>query len=958
MATAVNVSATNNADIDGLLAGTKWSGTISYSFPTSSAIYAYPYSGGDSEPTTSGFSAAPSQMQMAINYAIALIESFTNASITYNGTGSSDIMIAQSPVANPTSYAYYPGNYAAAGDVWFGTENDYTQAQLGNYYFTTALHELGHAFGLKHSQETGGVANVAVPTAHDDSEYTVMSYRSYVGGPVTGYTNEAYGYPQTYMANDILALQTLYGANYNTQSGNTVYTWSPTTGQEFINGIGQLAPGGGAGGSANRIYETVWDGGGIDTYDLSNYTTDLTINLNPGASSVFSMTQLAYLGDGHYASGNVYNAYLYNGDTRSLIDNATGGSGNDTIIGNAIANVLKGGGGNDTITGGGGNDTIDGGSGTDTAVYSGNRANYAVAYNSATQTYTIADQRAGSPDGTDTVTNVENFQFADGVVASTAILGPLVTAPDFTATHNQNIAASTLFTASDPNGYTITEYHFWDSTADPSSGHFVVGGVAQGTNQSIDVLASQLASTTFQSGSGSDDLWVQAFDGTYWSAWKEFHVNAPVDQAPVVSASDYTATHNQNIAASSLFTVSDAEGDPITAYHFWDSTSDPSSGHFVVGGVAQGTNQNINVSAAQLSSTTFQSGSGSDDLWVQAFDGTVWGAWKEFHVNAPVDQAPVVSASDYTATHNQNIAASSLFTVSDAEGDPVTAYHFWDSTSDPSSGHFVVGGVAQGANQNIDVSAAQLSSTTFQSASGSDDLWVQAFDGTSWGAWKEFHVNAPVDQAPVVSASDYTATHYQNIAASSLFTVSDAEGDPITAYHFWDSTSDPSSGHFVVGGVAQGMNQNINVSAAQLSSTTFQSGSGSDDLWVQAFDGTVWGAWKEFHVNAPLDHAPVVSASDYTATHNQNIATSSLFTVSDAEGDPVTAYHFWDSTSDPSSGHFVVGGVAQGANQNINVSAAQLSSTTFQSGTVSDDLWVQAFDGTLWGAWKEFHVLV
>ncbi len=423
MATAVNVSATNNADIDGMLAGTKWSGSISYSFPTSAGTYGS-YSGGNGEPTTAGFSVAPTQMQAAVNYAIALIQSYTNASISYNGSGSADIMIAQSPAANPTSYAYYPGNYAAGGDVWFGTAYDYTQAQLGNYYFTTALHELGHAFGLKHSQETGGVANVAVPTAHDDSEYTVMSYRSYVGGPLTGYTNEAYGYPQTYMANDILALQTLYGANYNTQSGNTVYTWNPTSGQEFINGVGQLAPGGGVGGSANRIYETIWDGGGVNTYDLSNYTTNLSINLNPGASSLFSSTQLAYLGNGHYAAGNVYNAYLYNGDTRSLIDNATGGSGNDTIIGNAVANVLKGGAGNDTITGGGGNDTIDGGSGTDTAVYSGNRAYYAVTYNATTQTFTIADQRSGSPDGTDTVTNVEYFQFADGTVASPILMVP------------------------------------------------------------------------------------------------------------------------------------------------------------------------------------------------------------------------------------------------------------------------------------------------------------------------------------------------------------------------------------------------------------------------------------------------------------------------------------------------------------------------------------------------------
>lgn len=425
MATAVNVSATNNAEIDGLLSGYKWSGAITYSFPDSPSDYASSYSG-SSEPTQAGFASAPSQMQAAINYAIGLILSYTNADIRYAGTNAADIMVAQSPAANPTSYAYYPGNYAAGGDVWFGTKYDYTQAKLGNYYFTTALHELGHAFGLKHSQETGGPANVAVPNAHDDSEYTVMSYRSYVGASTTsGYTNEAYGYPQTYMANDILALQTMYGADYTTQSGSTVYTWNPVTGQEFINGVGQLAPGGGVGGSANRIYETVWDGGGVDTYDLSNYTTNLSINLNPGASSVFSSVQLAYLGDGHYASGNVYNSYLYNGDARSYIDNATGGSGNDTIIGNAIANTLNGGSGNDTITGGAGNDTIIGGSGTDTAMYSGNKASYAISYDSTTQIFTIVDQRSGSPDGTDTVTNVENFQFGDGTVAATTLMNNL-----------------------------------------------------------------------------------------------------------------------------------------------------------------------------------------------------------------------------------------------------------------------------------------------------------------------------------------------------------------------------------------------------------------------------------------------------------------------------------------------------------------------------------------------------
>ncbi|MDP3175296.1 MAG: M10 family metallopeptidase C-terminal domain-containing protein, partial [Phenylobacterium sp.] len=214
--------------------------------------------------------------------------------------------------------------------------------------------------------ETGGVANVALPSAHDNSEYTVMSYRSYAGAPLTGYTAEAFGYPQTYMANDILALQTLYGADFTTHSENTVYSWSSTTGQQFINGVAQLAPGSGTGGSSNRIFETVWDGNGVDTYDFSNYTTALTVNLNPGAFSITSATQLAYLGNGHYASGNIFNAYLFNGDVRSYIDNAIGGSGNDTITGNAIANTLIGGGGNDTLNGGAGDDRLVGGAGFDT----------------------------------------------------------------------------------------------------------------------------------------------------------------------------------------------------------------------------------------------------------------------------------------------------------------------------------------------------------------------------------------------------------------------------------------------------------------------------------------------------------------------------------------------------------------------------------------------------------------
>ncbi|CAO4163445.1 DUF642 domain-containing protein [Methylorubrum populi] len=66
-------------------------------------------------------------------------------------------------------------------------------------------------------------------------------------------------------------------------------------------------------------------------------------------------------------------------------------------------------GGNDTLTGGAGDDQIDGGAGTDTAIYAGNRSAYTVTHTPGTTTYILS-----GPDGTDTVKNVELFQFDDG----------------------------------------------------------------------------------------------------------------------------------------------------------------------------------------------------------------------------------------------------------------------------------------------------------------------------------------------------------------------------------------------------------------------------------------------------------------------------------------------------------------------------------------------------------------
>ncbi len=59
------------------------------------------------------------------------------------------------------------------------------------------------------------------------------------------------------------------------------------------------------------------------------------------------------------------------GDTGDGFENIRGGSGNDSLTGNALANKLEGGAGNDTLIGGDGIDTLDGGADKDRVDYSG-----------------------------------------------------------------------------------------------------------------------------------------------------------------------------------------------------------------------------------------------------------------------------------------------------------------------------------------------------------------------------------------------------------------------------------------------------------------------------------------------------------------------------------------------------------------------------------------------------------
>jgi Ca2+-binding RTX toxin-like protein len=299
------------------------------------------------------------------------------------------------------AHAYYPGSNIS-GDVWLNNKEPGNSTQTyGSYGFQTMLHEIGHAIGLKHpgNYNAGGGDNpgLELPDAEDNYQYTIMSYYDHPG-------LSSGIYPHTPMMYDVAAIQYLYGPNNNYRTGNDVYTWSIS---DYINGFA----------------ETIWDAGGIDTIDISNWVHDGTvINLNPG-----SFSSIGTAISGARWENNVAIADAYGGDlAKYAIENVIGSEASDTIIGNAVNNRLNGysasdeiygGDGNDTLTGSSRDDTLDGGNGYDIIEESVD-LNFSIINdpNSGSNTLQIYSTN-GLPDfgtGTDTFYNIEGIKLIGG----------------------------------------------------------------------------------------------------------------------------------------------------------------------------------------------------------------------------------------------------------------------------------------------------------------------------------------------------------------------------------------------------------------------------------------------------------------------------------------------------------------------------------------------------------------
>jgi serralysin len=343
-----------------------------------------------------GFSTFTTQQIAATQAVLQYYSDVCN--ITFNVLGNTDnaaILLSNYNQSDGSGgHAYYPGSTDPAsltGDVHINRNaNSATSLPVGSYEFYTLMHELGHAVGLSHPglYNAGPGQTITYATdaefIQDTQQYTVMSYFDESNAMPSSWGS----YPDTLMLYDIYALQQIYGANMSTRAGDTVYGFHSNAGSDVYDFATNTVP-----------VVCIWDGGGIDTLDLSGYSASENISLIGGTFS--------------NVGGQMDNVSIAYG---AVIENAIGGSSSDLIhlSADAVDNLVNGNGGSDTVW-----VSYDYGSGY--TLLTGSTASDLIMLGAA---------------GIDTLLNCESVHFANGTTVSTASL--LASTPVAHPTHDFN----------------------------------------------------------------------------------------------------------------------------------------------------------------------------------------------------------------------------------------------------------------------------------------------------------------------------------------------------------------------------------------------------------------------------------------------------------------------------------------------------------------------------------------
>ena len=332
------------------------------------------------------------------------------------------------------------------------------------------------------------------------------------------------------------------------------------------------------------------------------------------------------------------------------------------------------------------------------------------------------------------------------------------------------------------------------------------------------------------------------------------------NDAPLAAMGNQNLQPNEWVQLQGRLSARDSD-DSITQYQLYDAGAAAGSGYFWTADLGRrAADTYITIDADDLATTWLRGGAatGGELMWVRAFNGTTWSEWDPFTLTtsnaAPgPNTPPVVTADDQNLQIGDAITLDSMVGVSDADGDTVTQYQFYDAGTAADSGYlWTVNGGQRAAGQYFTIAAADLETVELRAgqAAGTDVMWVRAFDGIAWGEWDAFTLvtQEGANAAPVVTIDNQAVPTSGSAAVDSFISAVDADGDPIVQYQFYDAGSAADSGYFSTAGVQRDPHTYINVAAADLAGVGLHGGAvpGTELMWVRGYDGTAWSAWDPF----------------------------------------------------------------------------------------------------------------
>lgn len=254
---------------------------------------------------------------------IARVESYTNLDMVWvedTGVSLGDIRFGYHQfVIGGASSTPYEG--VGSGDVWIGIH-------IGDDSSAFFVHEMGHSLGLR---------DLAVWNEYTGQDYTIMSYVKSARYEDAEYSSVP---TETYQWADLAALQYLYGVDTETTAGNDTFTYD----------------------LSEDMLQTIFDAGGTDTIEVTGTGDAVHIDLTPGSWSNIgpNIVYNYYENDQEFQISEPGTLLIM---PNTIIENAKGSAGNDTLTGNSADNTLIGFDGADLVEAGAGDDTVWAGAG-------------------------------------------------------------------------------------------------------------------------------------------------------------------------------------------------------------------------------------------------------------------------------------------------------------------------------------------------------------------------------------------------------------------------------------------------------------------------------------------------------------------------------------------------------------------------------------------------------------------